>query len=665
MMMDVLAAVGGRSRGGRWIATMLIAVMVGVSAASAARDWIKLEAPDFVIMSDANEKTVREFAREMAGFHEAARQLFGRPGVGTSRSLIILHSRHKDFVAYGTREERDSRTRPFSFSTEVDGRAVTAVARGSNWRETRRIMAEFETIWLMRRYGWYLPIWMAQGSGSVVSTVEVEDDRVTIGQTMNHAQVIANNNLLPWSRFFDVGRSSPEYTGDKSPGVFHAQSWALMHWLLLQDDNGAARFATLGQRIAVLDGMQAVAEASGYLPEDWERKIRAHLRGRVPRRDLPFDAAAVEASFVVTPLAEAELLAWQSDIAAAAGRDAEADLRYLRALDLAPNEPYTLESGARWYWRRGEHASAIEKYQAAIEAGSQNAGAYISSAEWRVMRSSGNTDREGSGVPVVMEEAEREVRRALELDPGYGEAYQLLGRLAVLEREPDESKLELLSRRIGPDFWGIQARYYRGCLLDRLGREEEAQVDFDWIVHQAEASEHTQRNASNRLTRMRLEPLRAAVDEAMQAQDYATAWSALEDWEAEKLVPADEAEVRELKQHVSDVKKRAEQHELDRAVDRLNRMLKRAAFAEAQQEARRLAAKDVSDTMRDAYARLTRQVDEIATLQLMRLASKTERWAEVERLADEYLPTAPAEGKYREKIEALLAEAKAASVGTP
>ncbi len=642
----------------KWVGVWAGLVLVVLPAM--ARDWIKLETPGFVVMSDARESAVREFALEFAGFREATRQLFAPDGVRVPRSVIILHSSHKDFVAYGARTDGDSRSKPFSFSTEVDGRAVTALARGSDWAKTRRLMAEFETMWLLRRYGWSLPTWMAQGSGSVVSTAYVDDgEAVVVGDTMFHAKVWRNDVMLPWSRFFEIGRTSPEYRGEKDYGVYHAQAWGLMHWLLLRDDAGSRRFVDLARRVTqepFADGAVAVA---GVELDDFNREIRSHVRGRLPSVRLPFDANAVSAAMTIEPLAEAELLAMQADVAAAAGNSAEADLRYLKAVSLARDAAYTLESGARWLDRRGDRAASIDKYRAAIAAGSENPDAYLNSAAWRLQRSGGGVDRIGGGVPVVMEEAEAEVRRALELDPGSGKAYRLLGRIAILEKAPDESKLDDLARAIGSDFWGTEARYYRALLLRRLDRNEEAKADLQWIISQAETSETRRANAESRLADMRTEPLNEQVVALAKRNAFDEALAAIDAWEKTEAQPEDAGLLRSLRDQLLDGKANHEQRELDREMRNLNRMLKARSFEAAQRAARELAGRDVSDSLRQAFQRVARQVDEIATLQLMKAANKEARWADAVALAEEYLPAAPAESKYRSQIEALLAEAQA------
>lgn len=639
----------------RW---MICGVVAGSGIANTlVAEWIKLEADTFVIMSDESEASVREYAKEYAGFREAARALFSRPGVAAPKSLIILHSEHKDFMAYASKEAENKWIVPFSASTEVDGRATTVMTRGANWSETKRRTYEFDTMWLLRRYGWSLPIWMSQGSGIVLSTTLLEkDQKVVVGGVKNFADVWMHRSLIPWERFFSIGLTSPEYWRLDSEGIYHSQAWGLMHWLLLRDDRGADRFVDLANRLNTEAWSMAVVEAAGVDLGNLEREIHQHLRGRTPKREFPFDAKAVERSFVVTPLAEAELLAIQSDVAALVGRTDVADILYLRAVQLAPDAPSTLEAGARWMRRRGELAGAIDKYRAAIAAGSDNAYAYLASADFRLNRS--GSDRVGAGLPIVLEPAELEVRRALELDPGLGEAYQLLGRIAYLEPEPDESKVEILSRRVGPDHWGIQARYLRALLLDRLGRDGEAMADFQWIIQQTEVDANTRTTVQARLDDRRLKTLRDAVRPLLESGSYEQALAAIDDWEATQGQESDGGTIRSLRERVADEKQNAEQVLLDQQVDNLNQKIKAKQFAEAQKAARDLKGRAVSETLRLAFARLAEQVDEIATLQLMRAANRAENWPETIRLAEEYLPTASADSKFKPQIEAALAETR-------
>ncbi|MCF3649847.1 tetratricopeptide repeat protein [Synoicihabitans lomoniglobus] len=629
-------------------------MLLGISGVRAA-DWIKLEAEDVTVMSDGRRSSVVEFAKDYVAFRTAAHEFFGRPGMARPKSLIILHTRGRDFRDYVATSQKNRDL--FSFSTEVDGRAVSAMTRSSNWEHTFRLATEFDTIWLMRRYGWALPTWMSQGSGAVMSTAYVDRDaKVVVGKSTTLAHKWKSGHMIPWERFFNIGRGSAEYKGDKNQGAFHAQAWGLMHWLLLRDDAGPQRFQALAEELKERSWLEAVVEVGGVPIDDLNKTLRRHVRSRLPTRSFPFDAEAVERSFVITALDRAELLAAQSDVAAASGEASRADLLYFEAAGLAPNLPAVLEAGARRLRRLGEWDSAIDKYKAAIAAGTTNANAYVEVAEWRLNRSSSQM---GGGIPAVMEPATAEVRRALELSPGLGEAYRLLGRLAYLAPEPDPTVLAELSQRVGPDFWGIQARFYRGLLLNRLGRTQAAVLEMEIVLSQAEAGSQTAENAQSQLQRIQLAPLRADVDQAYQDGDYEKAWALIDAWEASPANrPEHAAEILTMRHRINDRKKVVEQRALDREMRELNRLLKAKQYRYAQEKARGLLQTEHSETLQLAFTRLANQVDAIATMQLVRATNADGQWAETIELAETYLEQAPPDQKYRDQIEAGLAEAR-------
>lgn len=641
---------------------LVIALVTGANSTSAAAKWIRLEGPDFVVMSDASERSVVDFARDYAAYRMAAQHFFARPGTAAPRSILMLFSRHRDFSTYTRELDEKSHLQLFSFSTEVDGRAVTALSRGDDWDQTMRLTREFETIWVMRSYGWALPTWMAQGCGSVLSSIEIgRDNTVVVGNSTSHVGAWSTAWMLPWERFFEISRGSPEYTGETKSGVFHSQAWGLMHWLLLRDVHGAARFADLARRLSNDLPADAVTTVGGVKLEELTGAVRRHVQhGRLPTLRIPFDAAAVESSFTVGPLPEFERLAMLSDLAAAAGKVNDADLLYFKARALAPNEPVVLEAGARWSLRRGEQEAAIDRYREAMAAGSTNAQAYLASARWRLDRSAGGADRAGGGIPVVLEPARAEILRALELDAGQGEAFRLLGRLAYLEPEPDAAWLETLTRRIGPDFWGTQVRLYRGLLLGRLGRIDEAVADFKVLLTQSEASEALKENAERHLVQLRMAEVRADMEKAVNAGQFTEGLALLDRWAAEAK-PA-EVELRELgrlRQQIVAARAKADQRTFERVFRELNGLIKvrhwDAAIARA---AALVADATASPDLHRAFVKLADQVDGVATLQLLRADLKAGRKAEAIRRAEAYLARAPAEEKSRAAIEARLAEAR-------
>jgi hypothetical protein len=101
-----------------------------------AKAWIKLEAEDFTIMSEARQSQVIEFAVEYAVQRYAVCSFFAKPGIKTPRSNVIFHDPRKDKLKYVSDTARGSETTRFRVSTMVDGRMATALSLESNRQNT-------------------------------------------------------------------------------------------------------------------------------------------------------------------------------------------------------------------------------------------------------------------------------------------------------------------------------------------------------------------------------------------------------------------------------------------------------------------------------------------------------------------------------------------------
>jgi len=151
-----------------------------------------------------------------------------------------------------------------------------------------------------------------------------------------------------------------------------------------------------------------------------------------------------------------------------------ADVLLQRAMTLAPDAPLVLEAMARRQIFNRDKNRAVEFYRAAIAAGTKNPRAYLLSAEVRlddVMGHSGDQPGQG-GTPVV--ESLGEIRQALKLNPGDGEAYALLGRALYGSEALTEADLAELTPGIESREHGYLVKYYYALLQLRLDQYADA-----------------------------------------------------------------------------------------------------------------------------------------------------------------------------------------------
>ncbi|MEJ2582166.1 MAG: DUF1570 domain-containing protein, partial [Acidobacteriota bacterium] len=136
---------------------------------------------------------------------------------------------------------------------------------------------------------WYLPVWFSEGLAEFYESFHVSGNRVTIGLPIaRHLILLRNSTLIPLDQLFAVDRRSELYNETDRKNVFYAQSWALVHYLLLGSEQRRHQVGTYLKSVrngAPSDEAFAEAFSSDY--ETLMRELRAYLRSlRLPSIEL-------------------------------------------------------------------------------------------------------------------------------------------------------------------------------------------------------------------------------------------------------------------------------------------------------------------------------------------------------------------------------------------
>jgi len=482
---------------------LFLAIGLMSSALDAAPKWQRLETDGFTIYSDASATDIKEFAVNYTAFRQVMTDFFMPAGRKLAPSIFILFRKESSLKKYGPVSEDDD-FNLLTFTAQVDGSALLAVAISGDRDRACEMVFEFETVLALQRAGYFLPTWMTQGTGMVLSNLEVGKDRCSFGADIDgYSDLFMNQGKqLPWDEFFRTGRDSDEYKGRSAGGIFHAQAWALMHWVLLSQKNPGEQFAKLAAAIREKGYLESVEEITGVKARNLSVAVGKHLSGRVPTFECAFDAQKVRMGFQLVPAPEAELHVQFANLLVAAGRHDEASKELEQATALAPDLISAKEAAARQALRNQQNEDAVNLYRAAIAGGSKNPIAYLISAGARLDEySMGNADYEGGGGPST-EVAIGEIRKALEINPGSMQAYRLLGRAFYILPKFTEDRLADLAPALVKGAEGCDVRYYRALLYRRLGKIEECMNDLRLIIDDPDASQRNKRSANDHLTRL-------------------------------------------------------------------------------------------------------------------------------------------------------------------
>lgn len=515
------SALGPKALG--WLALCLGFFAAELGALEPKSQWVRARTPYVEVFSDASQSEATEYALQYSAFRHVFTELVGDPARTLPPTVILLFRNRRTFDAYFP-QIGDKSGELVSVSSVADGLPLQAHVLSRTRERTLRMAYEFEATWALSRLGLGLPLWAGQGTGKVFSTVKMARGVCTFGDYQAMALNGWLDSPMPWTRFFEINEGSKEYRDKLWMSVYHSQSWALMHYLWLRDDNGAERFRELVRRVRTEASMAVALDLAGVPEAELKRTLSRHI-GRASRvREFKIDEAAWHAQMQTGPAERAVVGVRLADLLRGylfqVGK-AELELNDARAA--APDHPLVRDGRARQAVARGDRGAALALYREAIELKSTNVTAYLTSAsDWLDQGRSGGLDEAGGG-GIIVETAIAELRRALEIDPRNEEAYRLLGRALFVRPQIAEADLGLLDPgiQLGDTKGGI--RYYRALVLGRLKQDAAYQEALAALSVSDTVQPDIREEAANRLGREVFNALLDQVEKLAAAGNFAEA----------------------------------------------------------------------------------------------------------------------------------------------
>jgi tetratricopeptide (TPR) repeat protein len=482
---------------GRILVLVVTVTGVGLPLLSGAQPWLKASTEDVVIISNASRRAVSEYAVKYSAFRQTFIKLLAPAGKRPPPVVLILFQSPSDLAKY-LAKPKDTSSTITVFRTEVDDLALLALADSGNREDALSMAFEFDTIWSLRRVGYFLPLWATQGTGEVLGSLRIKKDQCIIDGRLERVDSTWRRlPALPWTRFFDISESSPEYHGKDASGIYQAQAWALLNFILFQESKPRERFEALAGKIqAWKEGPRLVEEMVGVPTAKLEQAINRHLR-QPQTVTIPFDEKAIFAGLKIESADDAEVKVRLSDILIASGRIYEGDRLVDQAVTVSSQSTLANEPLGRRALRANDLTGAAQYYRSAMSGGSVDTNAWLTSALSYLEQSQGfGRDLAGGGRKGV-DTALAEIHRALELNPGDMRAWQILGRAYFVAEKPSEEGVGELTRAITDDESGQSIRYYRGLLYGRLGKTTEAIADFNAVMDNPKSSRQLQASAAS------------------------------------------------------------------------------------------------------------------------------------------------------------------------
>jgi hypothetical protein len=284
----------------------ILIFLAGLAASplAAAPSWHELRAPDFTILSQVSEKDSRAWADEFEQFILALHDVVPPDPGGLPPLTVVLFADPRQFSPYIPLAADGRPIDAAGFFSRHPTWAIIGLARHAhNEAETRHIIFHEGVHWCMGRTSLAYPLWFNEGLAEVFSTFRIQDGQARWGDPLfGHVALLREQEPLPVEKLLAVTQASPLYYQKHRIGIFYAESWALVHYMLFGRRAGARSdlfyyFQELKTGMAP-DKAFEVAFGTDYAGMD--ETLREYVSGpayAVTVRDLP-PASGVTAAFV-------------------------------------------------------------------------------------------------------------------------------------------------------------------------------------------------------------------------------------------------------------------------------------------------------------------------------------------------------------------------------
>ncbi|HYY57454.1 MAG TPA: tetratricopeptide repeat protein [Pyrinomonadaceae bacterium] len=426
-----------------------------VQAAPAKDTWTSVRSKNFFLIGNASEKDIRRVATRLEQFRDVFTRLLSKADfnspVPTTVVVFKSNSSYKPFkpVVDGKISEVAGY---FQAGEEINYITLTTEANGENPYST--IYHEYVHLLINNNFGKAnVPPWFNEGLAEYYSTFDIEDDqKVYLGRLIaNHILLLRQQRqLVPLKTLFEVDYASLHRNKREAKGIFYAQSWALVHYLIL-GNNGERRpqmnqfFSLMSKNVPT---EQAFRQAFQTDFATMEKELKKYIEGRnfqeqvaTFEKKLEYDSTMQSA-----PLSEAEADSHLGDLLLHTNRLDEAATLLQQALNLDPKEAMAHASLGVVRLRQNRFDEAKQHLQQAIASNSQNYLAYYYYA-YELSRAGMSEDGRVSSYPA---ETAREMRvalqKAMKLKPDFPGTYHLQAWVNLVTGEQLDESIELIKK---------------------------------------------------------------------------------------------------------------------------------------------------------------------------------------------------------------------------
>ena len=324
------------------IAFCFFGVVCSAAPVSAKDKWMSVRSKNFLMLGNTSEKDLRQVGVRLEQFREVFSRLFTNLKIDSPVPTTVIVFKNDE--SYRPLKLNANTSGYFQPGPDVNYITLELTSDVNSQQDPFAIILHEYTHLLVRNTSGNVPTWFNEGLAEYYSTFSISSDqKVVVGRPIaGHVYLLRENKMLPLRTLFQVDQKSPYYNERDKQSIFYAESWALIHYLILGKDG--QRMPQLSKFVELITAgtpmEKAFQEAFAMTFESMEKELRAYIqRDRYPILSGSFQSkVGYDSAMQAAPITEAEAQAYLGDLLLKGNR-ANAEVYLQKALALDPDLP--------------------------------------------------------------------------------------------------------------------------------------------------------------------------------------------------------------------------------------------------------------------------------------------------------------------------------------
>ena len=431
----------------RLFATLLCLLLWNLAGQATAKDtWTSVRSRNFFLIGNASEKEIKQVGTRLEQFREVFTLLF--KGMNFSATVPTTVVVFKSDSSYRPFKPNANTAGYFQPGPDVNYITLTTEVKGEQNRYNV-IFHEYTHLLVNNTMG-NAPTWFNEGLAEYYSTFSISgDQKVELGKPIASHVYLLRDKILPLRTLFQVDQKSPYYNERDKQSVFYAESWALLHYLIL--GNNGQRAALISPFIKLMDAGVPMEEAFQQTFQSTFEKMEKELREYVRHDRYPIvtgefkQKVTFDTEMQTAPISDAEAQAYLGDLLLHSNR-AESESYLQKALALDPGLEMANASLAMLRVRQGKLDEARQSLERAVSANSQNYLIHYYYAYALSRQGMSDTQLVTSYPTATVAKMRQELQKAIQLRPDFPESYRLLAFVNLVDGSQLDESIALLKR---------------------------------------------------------------------------------------------------------------------------------------------------------------------------------------------------------------------------